>query len=225
MKNIKYAFLILLFFVSINVKAIDPCTTDELVRLKELSNNVTFNYDYEIEEQKDDDGNYLYSEVYYHLNLLNDNENLRIYYNLDEEYDDILLDKNTFNDNLFSGGQYFKYKIYAYTPNMCINKLLKSSSIKFPFYNEFYHSNKDKCEEYKDFEYCKELIDKNLSKEEIENLFNKYINKDNANKKENKSNDNGINIINIIYIIVPIVIIVFIIIFILIKKRKKQIKF
>ena len=64
MKNVRYILLMFIVFSILNVKAVDKCTTDEINRLKELANNVSFPYDYEIHEtvgdEIDEDGNSAY---------------------------------------------------------------------------------------------------------------------------------------------------------------------
>ena len=56
MKKILFSFsLLLIYFCCLNVSAIDACTTSEMTRLRELANNVTFNYNYKIEYESEED--------------------------------------------------------------------------------------------------------------------------------------------------------------------------
>ncbi len=219
MKNIKCLFLLFLFFISLNVKAIDSCTTDEMKRLKELANNVEIKYEYEIanEYKAESEDEQDYVKIMYKLKVFNFNEDLRFVLAYDNEQLDVKNASELENFDFYEGDK-ITIKIYSYTINNCINKLLKSEKIEFPYYNQYYYRHKDFCQSHSDFEYCEEFLKKTneLSDEEIDKLF----------QKEDKieTNDNPILKKNNYLLIMIIALIAFILIVIItiIKKRKKN---
>ena len=182
MKKIIYAFcLFLIYFSYLNVFAIDKCTSSEMARLKELANNVKFNYNHKFEMVDEE-----YHEIWssYNFEILNFNNDLKIYVNGKDD----LIDINTFKNRDFSSGEVVFY-IYSYTNNLCTDELLKKVQIDLPLYNEYYYFNKDKCSEYPEFKFCKEFMNiSDYNFEEIDKEFQEYIKKEDKNNFINKDN-------------------------------------
>ena len=53
--KLRYVLLLMICFLTLDVKAIDSCSSSELSRLNELAKNVEIKYDYSIEEETSDD--------------------------------------------------------------------------------------------------------------------------------------------------------------------------
>ena len=217
MKRIKYLIPILIMFIAINVKAIDACTPEEMNRLRELAKNVQFKTNYNMLTAEDgiDD-----LEVVYHLNVINFNNDLSIYMKTNDDEEFKIIDPNNMDDKYFFEGEVVTFKIYSHTTNLCTNELLNTNNIKFDYYNYWYYKNKDNCNKYHDFKYCKEFMKTDKNDEEIDKLFNEY-------KKEiNGENDSKILdfISNYKYIIIIIVsiIIIGVTVFIILKRNKKE---
>ena len=222
MKYIKYLVLIFLFWTFLDVNALDNCTTDEMKRLRELAGNVELKYNYEIDsehvaESADQES---FVEGVFKIQILNHNEDLR--YVLQYESSEFEIKGNDLSEFSFDEGETIILKIYSYTTNLCTHNLLKTYTIKLPYYNQYYHFNKDKCESNKDFEYCKEFLDKYTSKTntEIAEEFEKL-------KNDNSNIVNELPKSNIIIVIVSLIIIsglgiVGVIIYNQLKKRKKD---
>lgn len=206
----KSIFLIGLFFITINVFAINDCTNSEMKRLNELANNVVFKYDSTIEYYDN-----IY-EVIYKIETLNTNSDLHIYYNITGNDKDNKIIDNIKNENLYEGLNVY-FSIYSYTNNLCTDELLKRKTLKLPVYNYYYLLHEDKCMEYKDFKYCQKYLDaSNLTEEEIDELFLKYL-----NSNENSSNSKK-KLNNYWYMIGGGILLIIVIVVVIIKKRKKE---
>lgn len=210
MKKIKYLIVfIIISFISINVKAVN-CSTDELNNLKELANNVEIIYDYQIEEDKENKQ----IDVYYTIQVLNMNEDLQFRF-----------DKKTpttvseITNNSYREGEKLTVSLYSYTEESCTNDLLRTLEVDFPYYNSYYYYNKDKCNTNPNFKYCQEFMytyDKTF--DEIDKLFNDYLNGDSSNNINNNTENNYL-----IYIAISAIFVVLItVIIIIIIKRKKK---
>ncbi len=222
MKKVKYLIPILIFFIVVNVKAIDSCTTEEMNRLKELANNVKFKTDYEINpiEIINDDGKKIINDVNvsYKIKIINDNENLKYFYKLSSQKEKKQVSSNDLANMSFPDGEKLEISIYSYTINLCTNELLKTESIDLPTYNIYYYLNQDKCKNNPDFKYCKEFMNVELSPDEIEKQFDKYLEEKNIIQASNFLKE------NIIYILIGVIAIITSLIFGLkiFKKRKKK---
>ena len=175
MKKIKIIIFILLFMICLNVKAEGTCSTDELNRLKELANNVEIIKELQVDDSRYDveKKNGLIS-AYYKIKITNLNDELLIFYNNRGVKQTI--DVGTIDNLVFIDGTTTTFYIYAYTNNSCVNEPLRTITVKFDKYNLYYYINKDKCEQYSEFEYCKEYMNiGNKKYEEIDKLFDKYI--------------------------------------------------
>ncbi|MBQ8891454.1 MAG: hypothetical protein IJ068_01150 [Bacilli bacterium] len=189
MRKIKYMLGLCLFFTVLNVKAIDACTSEEMSRLKELANNVEIKYDYELfdDEYEDDNGNTVNTEnkfAQYKFTVLNTNDDLRIAYSIGNESEKKTT-KEAIENEIFNEGDHLRFAIYARTKNLCIDKILRTVDIKLSYYNNWYSENEEKCEEYKEFKYCKQFLEKNVDKDTIEKEFKKYsqdVNKEKRSK-------------------------------------------
>lgn len=209
----KLILMIIMFFTVTNVFAIDNCTNDEMKRLRELANNVKITYDYTLNEQKQIDGEYLIFPRY-KIKIDNLDNDLKIYFRVDyngelENVDEIV------NDYVIQEGRKLNFYIYSYTNNLCTDELLKTINITFPYYNYYYYENKEKCQEYPDFKYCKEFmkVDDDFSK--IDKEFNQYI------KSLEPYSITNLNI-KWYYFILPVLVILVIIVIINIIKKKKR---
>lgn len=218
MKKIRYLLLVnlLLCLGTANVKAITECTSEEMVRLNELANNVQVKSTNKIDIVNED-----LKSIYtlYDIDIVNFDKDLKIKYPSNSEYELIeLTSKETKIEDLAEGGTLVLY-IYSYTANLCTDRLLKTVKVKLPAYNDYYYFNKEKCEDNPDFKYSKEFIDEEKSYYDIEDEFEEYL------KKEESSN--GLKSIsnNKLYILiggVAIVIITLITIIIIRNKRKAK---
>lgn len=212
MKIFKFLFMIFLSFIVINVNALEDCTSSEMKRLTELANNVKIDYSYTIEESD-------YQDVLliYDIKIHNLNDDLKIYYQVENNSDKILIDNNQPTLEGYGEGETLTFSIYAYTTNRCVNKRLRTITVKLPIYNDYYYINKDKCSEYPDFKYCKEFMDnKELTIEEIDIKFEEYIN--DLKKDEIKNHFK----INYIYYGLGIIVLIVLVIVIIVLKRQKN---
>lgn len=222
MKRIKYLLPVLLFFITFNVKAIDACTNEEMVRLRELAKQVQFKTDYEINttETTNDAGEKIINDVdvLYKIQIINDNEDLRYYYKLSSQKEKKQVSSNDLSNMSFPDGEKLQISIYSYTTNLCTDELLKTETIDLPAYNIYYYLNQDKCKSNPDFKYCKEFMNVEINNEEIEKQFDKYLEEKNFKQASNFLKE------NIIYILIGIVVIITGLIFGLkiFKKRKKK---
>lgn len=208
----KSILLIGLFFITTNVFAINDCTNNEMKRLNELANNVKITYDYVIDEEIEK--RTIAGFFYVQINNLSDD--LQIYLK-DMSGNLKLYSKDEIEEKDFNFGSTEKFYIYSYTDNLCTNKLIKTITIKFPSVNPYYYYNKEKCIEHTDFKYCQEFLNHDLDLDEIDELYNEYINKNNINDQKTKPFNK-----NYIYIIIASFLIIIIIIFIVIKIRKNK---
>ena len=219
-KNIiKIIFISLFILGNINVNAANTCTSEELNRLKELANNVEIKYDYEIV----DVGNY--ADIDYIFKVNNFDINLKIKLEVNGSLEDKIYtysNQSELHEMYFKDGEKVNFKIYSYTLDNCIDKLLRTISIKLPYYNQYYYYNKEKCENYKDSKYCSEFLEKkiNLSDEEIDKLLENEVKNENKEKKIKWLNISYKYFIFIaIGILISLIVIVSIII---VRKRKKD---
>ena len=211
----KYFFVLVnlvLFFSCKDVLAIEKCTTAEMERLKELASNVNFvtEIDYEtidgmiIEEEK-------LVTAFYDIKVLNSSPELKIYYEEDGYKYEL---EDNFIESMEEGTT--KFYIYAYTANLCVDELIMTKTIELEELNSYYYYNKEKCQQYPDFEYCKEYYDTDLSYEEIEKEFDKYLESNNTNPIVSDSSNYAI------YIFIGLGLIVLIVGILIFIKRKRR---
>ena len=211
MKRIIYLLPILLFCFTINVKAIDKCTTEEMNRLNELAKNVQFKTDYEIDSDEDR------TTAIYSIRVIDGNEDLKISYRENTKDEFKFVSFTDFQNLRFDDGIILEIRIYSYTNNLCTDELLKTEKLELTAYNQYYVQNKDKCQKYPEFKYCKEFMNVDYTQfEKIDKEFNEYI-----------TINGGVidNLIagNIVYYLVIglILVIVGVVILLYLKKRKK----
>ena len=213
MKKILFSFsLLLIYFCCLNVSAIDACTTSEMTRLRELANNVKFNYNYKIEYESEED-----EELWmaYSFEILNYNDDLKIYLNDQSN----LIDVNTFQNQEFSRGENIVFYIYSYTDNLCTDELLRTINVELPVYNTYYYFNKERCEEYPDFEYCEEFMNvSEYSFSEIDEMFQKYVDGDNIIDLITDDNYR----LYFIFGGIGLILVIIIVCFIFIKRKRKK---
>ena len=215
----KKLLLSLLFVLSVNVYALEPCDNTELTRIKELANNVSFTYKYQIDEY---DNNYI--EPWFNIEINNYNEDLIIYYKTSSMSEKEEVSRTDFNNIVFPEKEKVSFYIYAYTVNLCSNKLLRQQTVNIPTYNTYYYFNKDTCSNYPEFKYCKEYLDiGNKSFKDIDKELKIYQNSNNSVLGDSNNNMQ-------IYILISLVIIFVIGFLILIrflfnyKKKNKDLK-
>ncbi len=214
----KIIVIMIVFFISLNVYAIDACSTSELSRLNELANNVTFKSNYNIIE--DDEVEEI--NVIYNIEISNYSDDLKISYKTTYDDEIIEVDPKVGLDADFSPTDNVTFYIRAYTDNMCTTKLLKTVTVKLPEYNEYYYYHKDKCDNNSDFKYCKEFMDVDISDEEIEKLFDEYLKKDDIINVPEVVKNNKAIIFGCIYGVVVIGIVAVILIVLEKNKKKKK---
>ena len=220
MRKIKYLLFVMLCCLFTNVKAVDDCTTEEMNRLRELANKVEFKTNYEIKENEADKqaGYSDYIDVIYTIDVINYNDDLKIYYiDLDNKKNE--LEIKNLNNIYFYENNKIQFQIYSYTDNLCTDELLRTITIDFPVYSRYYHYNKEKCQNNQEFKYCKEFYDNgNKTTKEIEKLFEEFLNKD---KNNNKLINSTVNY-NIYIMIATVLILSALLIYFIIKKIKKD---
>ena len=208
---------IIIFFISLQVNAVQSCTDNEMERLRELAKNVNFQINSKIEEGNElidsETKKYIYNS--YDIKIINFDSDLKIKYKNEQIGENTLTSETTSINNLDEDSEITFY-IYSYTDNLCTDKILRTVKVDLPIYNVYYHTNKEKCEKYPDFKYCKKYLDvttKDFS--EIDKEFDEYIE---SNDTVNGDKTNR-NIYYIIGAVVAISLIVILLIFI--KKKKK----
>lgn len=87
----------------------------------------------------------------------------------------------------FIGGYNYQIFYIANSKNKCGLSLLKTVELKLPVFNV--HSKKEICKnkKYSEFEYCNEVLDKEISEDD----FNKELEKYKSNNNENLKNENN----------------------------------
>lgn len=184
MKYIKICLLTLSLFLitSLKVNAYEACTTNEMERLKELAKNVEFKTSYEI---KDVDEENKSVEVNYKVEIVNFDSDLKIQYTSKYKEEGTIKSDTKEITNL-SDGDKVTFKIYSYTTNLCTDEILRTVSVELPKLNDYYYFNKEKCNNYKEFKYCKEFTDTDsLDFDDIDKEFEDYLNS-NVGKLINK---------------------------------------
>ena len=212
-----FKYLVIIIFLSfINVYAVDRCSTDEMNRLKELAKNVDIKYEYDLKIIKqEDDENIIVPR--YRIQVLNYNDNLKIYYK-DSSYSQTDLEsiEEITTNYLIQEGDKLDVYIYSHTTNLCTDTMLRKITITFPYYNQYYYENKDKCQQYPEFKYCEEFKDlKEKSFTEIDEEFDNYIK---SLKIANVKND----LSKYWYLLIILLLLIIFISFIIVKKNKKD---
>ena len=175
MKYLKICLITLSLFLitSLKVEAYEACTQSEMERLKELAKNVEFKPSYEISYVDDENKNV---EVNYKIQIINFDSDLRIEYTSKYEEEDTLKSDTKEITNLADGDK-LTFKIYSYTTNLCTDEILKTVNVDLPKVNDYYYFNKEKCDDNKDFKYCKEFMNTDdLDFEDIDKEFEEYLN-------------------------------------------------
>ncbi len=182
----KLIVFVILFFISLNVYAVDvpACTDSEMTRLKEIANNVSFKKSYQIDDEEDDSVSF-----FYNVDIINFDSDLKISYldSLSDEDERINLNSGQEIPTVFYEGSSVKFSIYAYTNNLCTGKLLKTVTLEFPVYNDYYYFNKEKCQNNMNFKYCKEYLDvSEIEFSKIDKLFDEYLQKNEVQSPNKK---------------------------------------
>lgn len=215
MKRLKIILMIVLFFITTNVFAINDCTNAEMKRLRELANNVKITYEYTVDDEIIEEETVY---VHYNIKVINLSDDLKIYYS-GEDNNLRAYSKEEIEDMEFSAGTTNKFYLYSYTNNLCTDELIKTILVEFPVVNSYYHFNKEKCLNNQDFKYCQEFFnEENYSFKEIDKMFDDYLNNGNSN------NSNQINkyLTKYIYYIIGIIVLVLVIVIVIIKVKKNK---
>ena len=216
MKRIKCLLLVLLLFVTINVKAASNCDSKELVRLKDLAKKVEFDYTYKLENNK----------ALFSINAVNLNKELKVlvienyYEGKYKEFKDSATHTATIDN--FEGGSKVSITIKAFVPNWCSGETLLTKVVKIPYYNDNY--DEEKCKGHEDFKYCKLLVDKKLSQEEFNKQYEAYLKNKDKNEKpiNNETSDNNTTLYLIIAGVVLIIVLTTYVVMSVVKRRKKN---
>lgn len=205
----KYFLLLIslfLLFACKDVLAIEKCTTGEMKRLKELANNVNFvaSIDYEaVDEMKIEEEKYV--RAFYNVEVLNSSPELKIYYEIDGYKYEV---EDNYIETMEEGS--VKFYFYAYTANLCVDELVMTKTLELENLNSYYYYNKDKCQQYPDFKYCQEFYDIDLSFEEIDKEFDKYLKGNNPNSILSSHGNYMLYIVVIILVILIVVSVFFV---------------
>ena len=221
MENIKINKLLFIFifvfinFITLNVYAIEECSTSKMERLKELAQNISFKTSYEVD---DVDNEFKSIHTSYSVQIMNFNEDLSIHYTsfLDSEEKIVKSDTTTISN--LDAGDKITFKIYSYTTDLCTDEILKTVTLDLPKLNSYYYFNQEKCDKNPEFKYCTkfmdtDLIDFDAADEEFEEYLKPSISKvfDNPNNKV------------FLYIGISVgVLVIGTVVFLIIKKRKKD---
>ena len=244
MKKIELKMIVFAVFLCfcLGVKAEDKCEKDELTRLRTLANKVELDYSYEMKEDTLADGTTIKLPIF-SITANNLNPELRVvimqdYYN--DKYEEFV--NNGDNKGVlkpFIQGDKVTVTVLANVKNYCSGKKLTTKTIKLPYYNDFYES--DKCILYRDFDKCvenanlyfcnrlqewkyyKEFLDEVLTSEKFNAERTKFLNKYDVTYHFIQDNESSIfsNYV-VIGIIAGIIIFAIAISFFLIKGKKKK---
>lgn len=224
MKKICLMFVFFaLSILQINVKA-ETCSNDEFNRLRNLADKVEFTYDYELIESEID----LEKYPFFTITAINLNKQLKVM--IEDNY---LLGKyKEFVDNgngvgsidNFDAGSKVTVTIRAYVDNDCSGRLLKTVTINIPFLNIQYYNNRDVCNEYPGFKYCKPFLDKKIDDYQFFQEFQKYVD-ELPIEKTNEVIEEKSNNLTIIILVIALIVIITLIILLLcwfIKKKRRE---
>lgn len=217
MKLIKTSLILFIFFININVFALEECTNEKLNTLKELAKNVNFSYDYEIIDDKYyETDEYTFKNINYSIKAVNLNDDLKV--RLVNDNESVFTKDNPILSD-FTNGETVKIEIIAFTLNLCSGEVLLTKTINLPNINIY--SIRDECKNYQEFKYCKEIGDFDITDEEFLTELEKYKEEQINNNKDN-SNDKNFVEKYILYIIIGLIIIILITVFIINKYIKKK---
>ena len=217
--------LIVFFLFNSNVLAEEmlACTNDELSRVKEIAKKVEINYEYEFKEVNQN-GEIIKYPVY-SLVATNLNKDIKVLI-MDSESSDNYREFKNGSEIMatlkgFNEGERIVVTIKAFTTNLCSGKVVRSVTIKLPYYN--YFSEDELCSKYPEFKYCGEFTDQKICYDDFNNEITKYQNAlektDNKSLEEDDSNLKAIIVLGVI----GLLLITFIIIAaIVIKKIKRK---
>ena len=199
----KIIVVIGIFLLSIsNVYALNECTSSEQARLRELANNINFTYEYELLEFDTEgiDGGSP-QDAYFKITAHNLTDELIVSV---KDSDDLKFTKTNETLSGFYNGTDVNIEFKAYTKNMCSGKTILTKTIKLPKFNLY--SLRDECKEYKDFKYCSEYGNYNITDETFLSELEKYKKGDTKEEKNDEGEEEKSNLVYIIAIIITIII-------------------
>jgi hypothetical protein len=185
------------------------CSTERIVELSKIADNITVSYTYEIG----------LSDAEFTIKINN--------------MDDSIYLKDNINDSIYKGsgeitipnkynsGESLTYTVYS-NDNNCKGESLTSKYLVLPTYNVF--STYDECTGIEDFKYCKTWTNLNgINEEEFLKAVKKYKNSLNNDKtvENTKTNSTGILKKYYFYFIVVAVVIIGIVLLLIRKIRKR----
>ena len=202
MKYIKYLCytFILLFVFNLNVKAED-CDSNDINYLKQLSQRVTYQYDYV--GLVDFDSSLQTYEVYFE-NLGND-----FYVSIQDKGNTIVFDKDGEKERIDSGEKGFT--VYSSKCYSAVNYI----KVNLPKFN--YYSQNDFCVLHPDLDICGEWYQEDISAKEFNDIVKRY-----ENEESNFFSKLLGFIINYYYAVIPVTIILLLLIIMIIKRGIKS---
>lgn len=213
MKKILVCFTILFFPLLVHAE----CSSERLIELNKIANNVNLNYTYEI---KDMDAlftitvNNLTNDIY----LYEKNENITVSGNKEQ----IISKKIPSGTNL-------TFVVYSNDAN-CKGEALSSKYLSLPYYN--YYSEYGLCKSYPEHKYCQRWFDPStISRTEFDKALYAYMDKQfekDKKTKEEKEKTKVDKLLDIwneyrIIIISGLCLIIVLITILVIRKRKKDV--
>ena len=203
----KKIIFILIFFLMLS-KVCAVCSNKEIKNLKSFVNNVTYTYDYYLENE----------QAFFNVNLYNLTDNLYIIDNYNKRYDYY----NTTNGQLSLYSYQNSVNFTFYSVN-CDNEKIGNINISFPIYNKYYKEGI--CSDFSEYSWCHKWTNKVYTYEEIESLNRKTKDETKiVDEKDNKSDIfDKINSLYVkyYYIFLPIIIILGIVIMRIINKKQR----
>ena len=218
----KIVVLLALLF-SFNVYA-DTCDKNELARLKNIADQVELSYEYEIKKTKIDGEDAIYAD--YTVIVSNLNKEIKANYEknyLLGNYYEFKLDANGVGKlSQFYDGETAVVTIRAFTNTKCSGKIIATKTIKMPYLNPYYYTNREFCNTYSDFKYCQELMETSFNEADYEKEHAKYFNAEKKIVREDVQEDDNHNYYLIMAVIVSVVLLLLMILSIILKKKKKN---
>lgn len=163
------------------------CSSERLVELSKIADNVTLSYTYDFDRTiPDDEGHSEVLNAIFKVNISNLTKD--IYIENEGNGNTHVGVGETTDPTTFNSGQSVTYTIYSNDAS-CKGEALTSKYITFPTYNSF--SSSQECTENPEFKYCKTWLDTtNLSQEEFEKALDEYKSENQVKKAENKDKTN-----------------------------------
>ena len=225
-RNIMLLLLSFLIFTCTDVKA--ECSTQEKTNLIQVAYNLKFDY-----ELLPNEGN---NDRSFSLTISNFTKSIELRYG----YSTYKYDQQSSNSEVvkmeeyFTGGNDYKFNIYASSNTNCKGEFLTSKTVTIPIFNSY--SETEECQNLKDFKFCNRWYEKEITEKEFQTELKKYkesLKQEQIEKKENRVKttllDNIIklykkNITLSVVATIIIIILIIVTIMLIVKKNKKRIR-